>query len=320
MFANNRICKLLAIKYPIIQAGMVWNSGHKLATAVANAGGLGLLGGGSMTAEILIDHIHKCQDNVINGVWGVNLPLIYAHIEKLIEIVISEKVAVVVTSAGNPTTWTSQLQAAGIKVIHVVSNVKFAKKAVAAGVDAIVCEGTEAGGHNGKDEITTFCLIPQIAKAVSIPLIAAGGIATGAGLLAALVLGADGVQIGTRFAATIESSSHPSFKEAIVAADDTATDLVLKSLTPVRMIKNELWKKISTAENNGAKPEELLALLGKGRSRLGMFEGDLQAGELEIGQIAGLIDSILPASEVINNIIAEYNSLILAIQTQNQKF
>jgi enoyl-[acyl-carrier protein] reductase II len=320
MFANNRICKLLAIKYPIIQAGMVWNSGHKLATAVANAGGLGLLGGGSMTPEILTEHIHKCQDNVINGVWGVNLPLIYAHIEKLIEIVVKEKVAVVVTSAGNPTTWTPQLQAAGIKVIHVVSNVKFAQKAVAAGVDAIVCEGTEAGGHNGKDEITTFCLIPQVAKAVSIPLIAAGGIATGAGLLAALVLGADGVQIGTRFAATVESSSHHAFKEAIVAADDTATDLVLKSLTPVRMIKNELWKKISTAENNGAKPEELLTLLGKGRSRLGMFEGDLQAGELEIGQIAGLIDSILPASEVINNIITEYKALVLSIQSQNQKF
>jgi enoyl-[acyl-carrier protein] reductase II len=302
----NPICQLFQIKYPIIQGGMIWCSGWELASAVSNAGGLGLIGAGSMYPEILDEHIQKCKA-ATNQPFGVNLPLLYPNIEAHIQTIIKHRVPIVFTSAGNPKTWTQTLQAEGIKVVHVVASVKFAKKAEAAGVDAIVAEGFEAGGHNGRDETTTLCLIPMVRKAVQIPVIAAGGIATGEGMLAVMNLGADGVQMGSRFVAALESSAHILFKEAVLAAQDGDTLLTLKELTPVRLLKNPFFEKVQQAYAAGATTAQLQDLLGRGRAKKGMFEGDLNEGELEIGQVAGLFDKILSAQEIIEQTISAYN-------------
>lgn len=302
----NRICQLFQIKYPIIQGGMIWCSGWQLASAVSNAGGLGLIGAGSMYPEILDEHIQKCK-KATNAPYGVNLPLLYPNIEAHIQTIIKHKVPIVFTSAGNPSTWTKTLQNEGIKVVHVVSSVKFAQKAEAAGVDAIVAEGFEAGGHNGRDETTTLCLIPMVKKAVQIPLLAAGGIASGAAMLAVMNLGADGVQIGSRFAASIESSAHQNFKEAVIAAEEGSTLLTLKELTPVRLLKNPFFEQVQAAYAAGSSTEELKNLLGRGRAKKGMFEGDLIEGELEIGQIAGSFEKILSAQEIVQEIVGQYN-------------
>jgi enoyl-[acyl-carrier protein] reductase II len=302
----NRICQLFQIKYPIIQGGMIWCSGWQLASAVSNAGGLGLIGAGSMYPEILDEHIQKCK-KATNAPFGVNLPLLYPNIEAHIQTIIKHKVPIVFTSAGNPNTWTKLLQNEGIKVVHVVSSVKFAQKAEAAGVDAIVAEGFEAGGHNGRDETTTLCLIPMVKKAVQIPLLAAGGIASGAAMLAVMNLGADGVQIGSRFAASIESSAHQNFKEAVIAAEEGSTLLTLKELTPVRLLKNPFFEQVQAAYAAGNSIEELKNLLGRGRAKKGMFEGDLIEGEVEIGQIAGSFEKILSAQEIVQEIVGQYN-------------
>lgn len=284
---------------------MIWCSGWELASAVSNAGGLGIIGSGSMYPNILEEHIQKCQA-ATRKPFAVNLPMLYPNIEEHIQTIIKYKVPIVFTSAGNPKTYTARLKEHGIKVVHVVSSVKFAKKAEEAGVDAVVAEGFEAGGHNGRDETTTFCLIPMVRDAISIPLIAAGGIGTGRGMLAAMTLGADGVQIGSRFIATPESSAHQNFKDVIIQSEEGDTMLTLKELTPVRLIKNEFYKKVENAYQKGASTEDLTALLGRGRAKKGMFEGDLVEGELEVGQIAGLIRSIKPAAEVVQEIIDEY--------------
>lgn len=310
---SNRICTLFNIHYPIIQAGMIWCSGWELASAVSNAGGLGIIGSGSMYPEILDQQIQKCKA-ATDKPFAVNLPMLYPDIDKHIETIIKHQVPIVFTSAGNPKTWTAHLKAHGITVVHVVSSVKFAKKAEEAGVDAVVAEGFEAGGHNGRDETTTLCLIPMVAKAIKIPLIAAGGIGTGRGMLAAMNLGADAVQIGSRFVATPESSAHANFKKVVVDSQEGDTILTLKELTPVRLIKNEFYKQLETAYTQNADAEQLTALLGRGRAKKGMFEGDLVEGELEIGQIAGLIDAIIPAGEVVKEIIAEFHQ---AIKEQN---
>ncbi len=302
----NRICQLFQIKYPIIQGGMIWCSGWQLASAVSNAGGLGLIGAGSMYPEILDEHIQKCK-NATTEPFGVNLPLLYPNIEEHIQTIIKHKVPIVFTSAGNPSTWTKTLQNEGIKVVHVVSSVKFAQKAEAAGVDAIVAEGFEAGGHNGRDETTTLCLIPMVRKAVKLPILAAGGIASGAAMLAVMNLGADGVQIGSRFAASLESSAHQNFKEAVIAAEEGSTLLTLKELTPVRLLKNPFFDQVQAAYAAGSSTEELKNLLGRGRAKKGMFEGDLIEGELEIGQIAGSFEEILSAEQIIQEIVAQYN-------------
>lgn len=302
---SNRITTLFGIDLPIIQAGMIWCSGWELASAVSNAGGLGIIGSGSMYPNILEEHIQKCQA-ATRKPFAVNLPMLYPNIEEHIQTIIKYKVPIVFTSAGNPKTYTARLKEHGIKVVHVVSSVKFAKKAEEAGVDAVVAEGFEAGGHNGRDETTTFCLIPMVRDAISIPLIAAGGIGTGRGMLAAMTLGADGVQIGSRFIATPESSAHQNFKDVIIQSEEGDTMLTLKELTPVRLIKNEFYKKVENAYQKGASTEDLTALLGRGRAKKGMFEGDLVEGELEVGQIAGLIRSIKPAAEVVQEIIDEY--------------
>jgi enoyl-[acyl-carrier protein] reductase II len=302
----NRICQLFQIKYPIIQGGMIWCSGWQLASAVSNAGGLGLIGAGSMYPEILDEHIQKCK-NATTEPFGVNLPLLYPNIEEHIQTIIKHKVPIVFTSAGNPSTWTKTLQNEGIKVVHVVSSVKFAQKAEAAGVDAIVAEGFEAGGHNGRDETTTLCLIPMVRKAVTLPILAAGGIASGAAMLAVMNLGADGVQIGSRFAASVESSAHQNFKEAVIAAEEGSTLLTLKELTPVRLLKNPFFEQVQAAYAAGSSTEELKNLLGRGRAKKGMFEGDLIEGELEIGQIAGSFEEILSAEQIIQEIVAQYN-------------
>ena len=301
----NPIKKLLGIEYPIIQAGMVWCSGWRLASAVANAGGLGLIGSGSMYPEILQEHIKKCK-LATDKPFGVNVPLLYPDIDLLMDIIISEGVKIVFTSAGNPATWTSYLKSKGIIVVHVVANTKFALKAEACGADAIVAEGFEAGGHNGREETTTLCLIPIIRQAVSIPVIAAGGIANGSAMLAAMALGADGVQIGSAFATSLESSAHPNFKNAILAASEGETKLSMKSVIPVRLLKNEFFDKVEQAEANGAGREELIKLLGRGRAKRGMFEGDLTEGELEIGQASALIREIKPAAEILENIWDEF--------------
>ena len=303
----NRIKELFNIKYPLIQAGMIWCSGWELASAVSNAGGLGIIGSGSMYPEILREQIKKCKD-ATSKPFAVNLPMLYPDIDKHIESIIELEVPIVFTSAGNPKTWTKHLQSHGIKVVHVVSSVKFAMKAQDAGVDAIVAEGFEAGGHNGRDETTTFCLIPLVKEQITIPLIAAGGIGTGKGMLAAMTLGADGVQIGSRFVASAESSAHQSFKETVVEAKEGDTHLTLKELTPVRLIKNEFYNQVAEAYKNNATPEELNTLLGKGRAKKGMFEGDLVNGELEIGQISGLIHEIKPAKDIVHEIIEEFHS------------
>ena len=302
---KNRIEKLFNIEVPIIQAGMVWCSGWRLASAVSNAGGLGLIGAGSMYPEVLRGHIQKCKA-ATSRPFGVNVPLLYPEIDKIIHIIVEEGVKIVFTSAGNPALWTSYLKERGITVVHVVSSVKFAKKAEQAGVDAVVAEGFEAGGHNGREETTTFVLIPLVRDAISIPLMAAGGIVTGRTMLAAEVLGADGVQIGSRFAASAESSAHENFKQKIIEASEGDTMLTMKQLTPVRLIKNNFYKQVAEAEQRGASVEELAALLGRARAKKGIFEGDLDEGELEIGQVAAAIRDIKPAAEILKAIWNDY--------------
>lgn len=304
---TSRIQKLFNIKYPIVQAGMVWCSGWRLASAVSNAGGLGLIGSGSMHPDTLREHIQKCKSATQNS-FGVNVPLLYPEIEKLISVIVEENVKIVFTSAGNPNTWTGFLKDKGITVVHVVSNTKFARKSVEAGVDAIVAEGFEAGGHNGREETTTLCLLPMIRDMVDIPLLAAGGIGSGRAMLAAEALGADGVQVGTRFAASLESSAHENFKNKLVNLAEGETVLTLKQLTPVRLIKNNFYQRIAEAEMRGAPSDELKKILGKGRARQGIFEGNLDEGELEIGQAASYVKAIKPASEVLMEIWEEYSS------------
>ena len=303
---KNKIVDLFNIQFPIIQAGMIWCSGWELASAVSNAGGLGIIGSGSMYPEVLKDHIIKCKSNT-NAPFAVNLPLLYPNAEEHIETIISHKVPIVFTSAGNPKTWTGELKKNKIKVVHVVSSVKFALKAQDAGVDAIVAEGFEAGGHNGIEETTTFCLIPDVAKAIGIPLIGAGGIIDGRGMLAAMILGADGVQMGTRFVASQESSAHLNFKNKILDLNEGETKLTLKEITPVRLIKNDFYHEIEKIYQNDGDLEELKRTLGKGRAKLGMFEGDMSNGELEIGQAASQLKQILPAREIVNQIMTEFN-------------
>ncbi|HMK06085.1 MAG TPA: nitronate monooxygenase [Flavobacterium sp.] len=303
----NRITQLFSIQYPIIQGGMIWNSGYKLASAVSNAGGLGLIGAGSMYPEILRGHIQKCKQ-ATDKPFGVNVPMLYPNIEEIINIIVEEGVKIVFTSAGNPKTWTAFLKQKGIIVVHVVSSSKFALKAQEAGVDAVVAEGFEAGGHNGREESTTLTLIPMVRRNISIPLIAAGGIATGKGMLAAMVLGADGVQMGSRFAASFESSSHENFKKTIVELQEGDTQVTLKELAPVRLIKNKFYNDVQDLYAKGPTTDDLRALLGRARAKHGMFEGDLVDGELEIGQIAGLIDDIKPVSQIITDVIAEFRS------------
>jgi enoyl-[acyl-carrier protein] reductase II len=303
----NKITQLFGISYPIIQGGMIWNSGYKLASAVSNAGGLGLIGAGSMYPEVLREHIQKCK-KATSKPFGVNVPMLYPNIEEIMQIIVEEGVKIVFTSAGNPKTWTNFLKENGIIVVHVVSSSKFALKAQEAGVDAVVVEGFEAGGHNGREETTTLTLIPMVKENISIPLIAAGGIATGKGMLAAMVLGADGVQMGSRFAASIESSAHIDFKNTILDTQEGETQVTLKELAPVRLIKNKFFNDIQAAYANCASVEDLKTLLGRARAKRGMFEGDLVEGELEIGQIAGLIHDILPVEMIISNVISEFNS------------
>lgn len=303
---KNGISELLGIRYPIIQAGMIWASGWRLASAVSNAGGLGLIGSGSMYPEILREHIQKCKQ-ATSKPFGVNVPLLYPDIDQIMDIILAENVPIVFTAAGNPSLWTQHLKLAGCKVVHVVSSVKFALKAQEAGVDAIVAEGFEAGGHNGREETTTMTLIPLVKKVIQIPLIAAGGIGSGPAMLAAMALGADGVQVGSRFVASPEASSHPSFKNAVIEAQQDSTELTLKELTPVRLLKNPFYEKVKALYAQGASTEELSLLLGKGRAKKGMFEGDLIEGELEIGQVAAQIEQILPAAEIVNEFIATYN-------------
>jgi len=301
----NRITQLFGIKYPIIQGGMIWCSGWELASAVSNAGGLGLIGAASMYPEVLRDHIIKCKE-ATDKPFGVNLPLLYPDLDQHIQIIIDRGVKIVFTSAGSPKKYTSILKENGIKVVHVISNLKFAKKSEEVGVDAIVCEGFEAGGHNGKEEITTMCLIPNVSENVHIPVIAAGGIGSGKAMLAAFSLGAEGVQIGSRFVASQECSAHPNFKEAVVEAKEGDTMLSLKKLTAVRLLNNAFYQKVVEAENRGDSIEELKELLGRGRSKRGMFEGNLQEGELEIGQVSSMINEIKPVKEIIDEIISDF--------------
>jgi len=316
---SNKITELFGIKYPIIQGGMIWTSGWKLASAVSNNGGLGLIGAGSMYPEVFRENIQKCK-KATNKPFGVNLPMIYPQIDELIQIILEEEVKIVFTSAGNPKKYTHFFQEKGITVAHVVPGVKFALKAQDAGVDAVVAEGFEAGGHNGRDETTTFCLIPMVNKELNIPLIAAGGIGSGKGMLSAMILGADGIQMGSRFVASEEASSHTNFKKEVVKAKDGATHLTLKDVTPVRLMKNKFYHEIHTAILKGASAEEQKEILGRGRAKKGMFEGDVNEGELEVGQVAGLIDSILPASKIIENIISEYQEEIKNISTSKYNF
>lgn len=309
---NNRITELFNIQYPIIQAGMIWNSGWKLAAAVSNAGGLGLIGAGSMYPDVLRDHIQKCK-KATNKPFGVNMPMLYPNIEEIMQIIVDEGVKIVFTSAGNPKTWTPFLKKHDITVVHVVSSVKFALKSELAGVDAVVAEGFEAGGHNGREETTTFTLIPMVKEKLTIPVIAAGGVATGKGMLAAMVLGADGVQIGSRFVASEESSAHLNFKEAVVKTQDGDTHLTLKELAPVRLIKNQFFNELQDLYQQKPTVQELKEKLGRARAKKGMFEGDLDNGELEIGQIAGLIHEIKPAAEIVREIVTEFNEARLLL-------
>ncbi|WP_026706694.1 NAD(P)H-dependent flavin oxidoreductase [Flavobacterium frigidarium] len=301
----NIITKLFNIQYPIIQGGMIWVSGYKLASAVSNAGGLGLIGAGSMYPEVLREHIQKCK-KATSKPFGVNVPMLYPNIEEIMNIIIDEGVKIVFTSAGNPKTWTAFLKEKGITVVHVVSSSAFALKAQNAGVDAVVVEGFEAGGHNGRDETTTLTLIPMVKEKITIPVIAAGGIGSGRGMLAAMALGADGVQVGSRFAASIESSAHDHFKQTIVATEEGGTQLTLKELAPVRLIKNKFFNDVQSLYDNNGSKEDLVALLGRARAKKGMFEGDLIEGELEIGQIAGLIHDIKSAEQIVKEMIAEF--------------
>ena len=303
----NQITQLFNIKYPIVQGGMVWVSGWKLASAVSNAGGLGLIGAGSMYPDVLREHIQKCKKATDNP-FGVNIPMLYPQVDELMDIIVEEDVKIVFTSAGNPKTWTSFLKEKGITVVHVVSSVKFAIKAEAAGVDAIVCEGFEAGGHNGREETTTFTLIPMVKESITIPVIAAGGIGNGRGMLAAMVLGADGVQIGSRFAASKESSAHVNFKQKIIDVKDGDTHLTLKELAPVRLIKNKFYQEIQELYKENPTKEELIGLLGRARAKKGIFEGDLDNGELEIGQIAGIINNISSAKDILEEIVTDFET------------
>lgn len=303
---NNPIVKLFGIQYPIIQGGMIWASGYKLATAVSNSGGLGLIGAGSMYPEVLREHIQKAKKHTQKP-FGVNVPMLYPDIKEIMQIIVDEGVKIVFTSAGNPKSWTGFLKQMGITVVHVVSSVKFALKAQEAGVDAVVAEGFEAGGHNGREETTTMALIPMVRKHLQIPLIAAGGIASGRSMLAALCLGADAVQMGSRFVASEEASSHINFKQKVVEAHEGDTVLTLKELAPVRLIKNPFYEEVQQLYARGASTEELKALLGRGRAKKGMFEGDLNQGELEIGQVSGYIDAVLPVAKIFENIISEFN-------------
>ncbi len=310
---QNKITTLFQTKYPIVQAGMVWASGWRLASAVSNAGGLGLIGSGSMYPEVLREHITKCQV-ATDRPFGVNVPLLYPDTEKLMEIIASAGVKIVFTSAGNPETWTPFLKSHQITVVHVVSSLKFALKAETAGVDAVVAEGFEAGGHNGRDETTTMTLVPAIREKTGIPLLAAGGIATGQAMLAAMALGADGVQVGSRFVASHEASSHHLFKERVVAAGEGETHLTLKELAPVRLLENKFYRDIQAAYARGAGPDELRKLLGRARAKKGMFEGDLEEGELEIGQVAALIHDIKPAAEIVSDLVREYDTCLRKLQ------
>ncbi|MGB4843642.1 MAG: nitronate monooxygenase [Ferruginibacter sp.] len=306
---QNRITRLFNIEYPIVQAGMIWASGWRLASAVSNAGGLGLIGSGSMYPDVLREHIQKCKAATKNP-FGVNVPLLYPDIDKHIQIIIEEKVPIVFTSAGNPKTWTAVLKEKGITVVHVVSSSKFALKAQEAGCDAVVAEGFEAGGHNGREETTTMVLIPAVCDAVTIPVIAAGGIATGRQMLAAMVLGADGVQVGSRFVASPEASSHAEFKNLVINAREGDTQLSLKALTPVRLLKNNFYNQVAEAEKKCASAEELQNLLGRGRAKKGMFEGNLDEGELEIGQVSAIIKNIQPAAEILKEIYTSYEEAL----------
>lgn len=308
-FASNRVCTLLDVSFPLIQAGMIWCSGWELAAAVSNAGGLGVIGAGSMYPEVLKAQIKKCKA-ATQQPFAVNVPLLYPNIEEHMATIVEEKVPVVITSAGNPATWTSHLKSHGIRVIHVVSSAKFAQKAEASGVDAVVAEGFEAGGHNGREETTTLVLIPLVCAAVRIPVIAAGGIGSGKAMLAAMALGAEAVQVGSRFVASQESSAHDAFKQAVIQAAEGSTVLTLKEITPVRLIKNPFFTKVEAAYAQGAKLEELKALLGRGRAKKGMFEGDLDEGELEIGQVSAQFATILPAATIVKDMINEYQSTL----------
>jgi len=311
----NKITSLFEIKYPIVQGGMIWNSGYKLASAVSNAGGLGLIGAGSMYPDVLREHIQKCH-KATDKPFGVNVPMLYPDLEEIMKIIIEEGVKIVFTSAGNPKTWTQYLKDNGIKVVHVVSSSKFAIKAQEAGVDAIVAEGFEAGEHNGRDETTTLTLIPMVREKVTIPLIAAGGIATGKAMMAAMILGADGVQMGTRFVASLESSAHIDFKTTVVNANEGDTQLTLKELAPVRLVKNKFYNDIQELYTKAPSIDQLKELLGRARAKKGMFEGELVEGELEIGQISGLIHDILPVENIINNVMNEFH----LAQKQAQQF
>tara|TARA_B110000971_G_scaffold123912_1_gene126883 strand:+ start:1667 stop:2620 length:954 start_codon:yes stop_codon:yes gene_type:complete len=313
---QNKITKLFGIQYPIVQAGMVWNSGWKLASAASNAGILGLIGAGSMYPDVLRTHIQKCKKATTKP-FGVNIPMLYPNIEELMQIIVEEGVKIVFTSAGNPKTWTSWLKERGIIVVHVVSSVKFALKAQEAGVDAIVAEGFEAGGHNGRDETTTLTLIPMVRAQVTIPLLAAGGIATGNGMMAAMALGADGVQIGSRFVASKESSAHEAFKNAVLLAKEGDTQLTLKELAPVRLLKNKFYQDLQAVYKTSPTPQDLKNILGRARAKRGMFEGDLEEGELEIGQISGLIDEIASVSEIVDSILTEFKACQTRISTIN---
>ncbi len=308
---DNRITKLFGIQYPIIQAGMIWASGWRLASAVSNAGGLGLIGAGSMYPEVLREHIQKCKQ-ATDKPFGVNLPLLYPDIDKHVAVILEEKVPIVFTSAGNPKTWTAKFKEHGITVVHVVSSAKFAKKCEDAGVDGVVAEGFEAGGHNGREETTTLCLIPSVRESINIPLIAAGGIATGRSMLATMALGAEGVQIGSRFVCSPEASSHLAFKEAVVAANEGDTILSLKKLTPVRLMKNQFYKQVMEAEDSCATTDELVDLLGRARAKRGMFEGDMNEGELEIGQVSSIIKEIKPAGDIVAEIWNEFKNVSAA--------
>ncbi|RYD98089.1 MAG: nitronate monooxygenase [Sphingobacteriales bacterium] len=305
---ENRITQLFNIAYPVVQAGMIWASGWKLASAVSNAGGLGLIGAGSMYPEVLKEHLAKCKA-ATDKPFGVNLPLLYPDIDQHVKHIIEAEVPIVFTSAGNPKTWTNILKAEGIKVVHVVSSAKFALKSQDAGVDAVVAEGFEAGGHNGREETTTFCLIPNVRANIEIPLIAAGGISSGRSMYAAMVLGAEGVQIGSRFVASEEASSHRNFKQAVIATQEGGTQLSLKKHTPVRLIRNKFFESVFQAESGGASLEELELLLGRGRAKKGMFEGDLDEGELEIGQVSSMINDILPAGTIVSRIWEEFQAV-----------